>query len=42
MSGLLAVEAAGRRRGHAGPQLGPVNRTVLHHAPWPIAVVPRI
>ncbi|MFK4106304.1 universal stress protein [Streptomyces sp. NPDC019531] len=38
----LLVVGARRRHGHIGLQLGLVNHAVLHHAPCPIAVVPRI
>ncbi|MET9394834.1 universal stress protein [Streptomyces sp. NPDC006624] len=37
----LLVVGARRRQGHIGLQLGLVNHAVLHHAPCPIAVVPR-
>ncbi|MFE9644485.1 universal stress protein [Streptomyces sp. NPDC006365] len=38
----LLVVGARRRQGHLGLQLGLINHAVLHHAPCPIAVVPRI
>ncbi len=38
----LLVVGARRRQGHLGLQLGLVNHAVLHHAPCPVAVVPRI
>lgn len=38
----LLVVGARRRRGHSGLQLGLINHAVLHHAPCPIAVVPRV
>lgn len=38
----LLVVGARRRQGHLGLQLGLVNHAALHHAPCPIAVVPRI
>ncbi|MHA6757912.1 universal stress protein [Streptacidiphilus sp. PAMC 29251] len=36
----LLVVGAQRRSGRAGPRLGPVNHTVLHHAACPVAIVP--
>jgi nucleotide-binding universal stress UspA family protein len=38
----LLVVGARRRQGHWGLQLGLINHAVLHHAPCPIAVVPRM
>ncbi|MFF5313307.1 universal stress protein [Streptomyces massasporeus] len=38
----LLVVGARRRQGHLGLQLGLTNHAVLHHAPCPVAVVPRI
>ncbi|MBD0422698.1 universal stress protein [Streptomyces sp. TRM S81-3] len=38
----LLVVGARRRQGHPGLQLGLINHAVLHHAPCPVAVVPRI
>jgi nucleotide-binding universal stress UspA family protein len=38
----LLVVGARRRQGHLGLQLGLINHAVLHHAPCPVAVVPRI
>ena len=38
----LLVVGARRRQGHLGLQLGLTNHALLHHAPCPIAVVPRI
>ncbi|MFF4656096.1 universal stress protein [Streptomyces sp. NPDC001381] len=38
----LLIVGARRRRGHVGLQLGLVNHAVLHHAPCPVMVVPRI
>lgn len=38
----LLVVGARRRQGHLGLQPGLINHAVLHHAPCPIAVVPRI
>ncbi|MFH9891177.1 universal stress protein [Streptomyces luteogriseus] len=37
----LLVVGARRRQGHRGLQLGLTNHALLHHAPCPIAVVPR-
>ncbi|MEU3253735.1 universal stress protein [Streptomyces sp. NPDC006997] len=37
----LLVVGARRRQGHLGLQLGLVDHAVLHHAPCPVAVVPR-
>ncbi|MCZ4602798.1 universal stress protein [Streptomyces sp. Lzd4kr] len=38
----LLVVGARRRQGHLGLQLGLINHAVLHHAPCPVVVVPRI
>ncbi|KAB1139872.1 universal stress protein [Streptomyces luteolifulvus] len=38
----LLVVGARRRHGHVGLQLGLVNHAMLHHAPCPVVVVPRI
>ncbi|MFF9307030.1 universal stress protein [Streptomyces sp. NPDC014777] len=37
----LLVVGARWRHGHVGLQLDLVNHVVLHHAPCPIAIVPR-
>ncbi|MFF8913961.1 universal stress protein [Streptomyces sp. NPDC015032] len=36
----LIIVGAHRRRGHLGPHLGRVARTLLHHADCPVAVIP--
>ncbi len=42
-SAAAALLVVGARRGtsHTGPRLGAVNQAMLHHAPCPVAVVPR-
>lgn len=37
----LLVLGARRTNGRFGLQLGRVNHALLHHAPWPVAIVPQ-